>query len=156
MGFLLREGGSCNSVEGGAPLGNLADSFRKSRKTPRYYWRTPSAEICVSGVRCMCDPHMQELKIWSSFIHLPHRHTSDRMSVLSECLPYPFKNLLRNTPPLGNVFTFSLSVCVNGSILAGTIAILSSRALRSACGGFVNRYRYDLLYRYLMLNWCPA
>src|SRR5215212_10265479 len=36
------------------------------------------------------------------------------------------------------------------------IAILSILAFNKAFGGFVNRYRYDLLYRYLMLNLCPA
>ena len=49
--------------------------------------------------------------------------------------------------------TFSFSVSVNGSILAGTMAILSIRALRSALGGFVNLYVYDLLYLYLILYW---
>src|SRR5207245_8231915 len=58
-----------------------------------------------------------------------------------------------NTPPLGNVLTFFLMVSVNGSILAGTIAILSSLAFNSAFGGFVRRYWYDLLILYLILNW---
>src|SRR4030095_11917598 len=45
---------------------------------------------------------------------------------------------------------------VNGSMLAGTMAILSIRALRSTFGGFVSRYRYDLFILYLILNLCPA
>jgi hypothetical protein len=36
---------------------------------------------------------MQELKVWGSFINLPHRQTSDDMPMLSKCLLYPFKNL---------------------------------------------------------------
>src|SRR5438093_3729635 len=36
-------------------------------------------------------------------------------------------------------------LALSPNILAGTIAILSRRALRSACGGFVNRYRFYLL-----------
>jgi hypothetical protein len=36
---------------------------------------------------------LQKLKVWSNFIHLPHRHAFDRMSLLPECLPYPLKNL---------------------------------------------------------------
>ena len=39
------------------------------------------------------DPHMQELKICSSFMHIPHRHASDRVPVLLERLLDPLKNL---------------------------------------------------------------
>jgi hypothetical protein len=35
----------------------------------------------------------QELKIWSIFINLPYRQAFYHMSLLSECLLYPFKNL---------------------------------------------------------------
>jgi hypothetical protein len=42
--------------------------------------------------------------------------------------------------------TFSLRVCVSGNILAGTIAILSSRALRSASGGWGSVHAASALY----------
>jgi len=42
---------------------------------------------------CFYDTHMQELKVWSSFIYLPHRQTSYDMPMLPECLLYPLKNL---------------------------------------------------------------
>jgi hypothetical protein len=40
-----------------------------------------------------CDFHMQELKVWSSFISLPHRQTSYDMPLLPECYLHPLKNL---------------------------------------------------------------
>lgn len=40
-----------------------------------------------------CVPHMQELKVWSSFIHLPHRQTSYYVPLLSKCLLDPLKDL---------------------------------------------------------------
>jgi hypothetical protein len=42
---------------------------------------------------CIDNSHMQELKVWSSFIHLRHRQASYDMAVLPECLPDPFKKL---------------------------------------------------------------
>ena len=45
------------------------------------------------------NPVMQELKVWSSFINLPHRQASYYMSVLPECLLYPLKN-----PSLSGIF----------------------------------------------------
>jgi hypothetical protein len=38
-------------------------------------------------------PLYAELKVWSSFIHLPHRQASYDVPLLPECLPYPFKEL---------------------------------------------------------------
>jgi hypothetical protein len=58
--------------------------------------RTVVAKARSTGIyvaeRCFDSTHMQELKAWDSFMHLPHRHTFDRMSVLPESLLYPLKN----------------------------------------------------------------
>ena len=43
--------------------------------------------------RCFDDPHMQELRVWCSFIHLPHRQIHDCMSLISKCLLYLLKKL---------------------------------------------------------------
>src|SRR4029453_13799777 len=79
----------------------------------RLMWQVPASDItCLAGDPCATtsaptcrtmpgwvshwcfdNPHMQELKAWSSFIHLTHRQASYHMSVLTECLLYPFKNL---------------------------------------------------------------
>jgi len=34
-------------------------------------------------------PGMQSLNVWSVFIHLPYRHTPDRVSLLPKCFLYP-------------------------------------------------------------------
>ena len=39
------------------------------------------------------DPHVQELKVWNSFIYLSHRHAFNRMPMLPERLLDPLKNL---------------------------------------------------------------
>src|SRR5262249_54033405 len=60
----------------------------------------------------------------------------------------------KSTPPFGNVLA---AVCQSAFIpnrLAGTMAILSSRALRIACGGFAIRYRYPLFCLYLIIYLC--
>jgi hypothetical protein len=46
---------------------------------------------------CFCDTHMQELKMWSRVINLPHRQASYHMSMLPECLLDPLKNLPLST-----------------------------------------------------------
>src|SRR4029453_13780604 len=49
----------------------------------------------IPGVAHWCfeNTYMQELKVWSSFIHLTYRHAFDRVALLPERLLYPFKNL---------------------------------------------------------------
>jgi hypothetical protein len=42
---------------------------------------------------CIDDLHMQELKVWRSFLHLPHRQGSYDMPMLSKRFPYPLKKL---------------------------------------------------------------
>ena len=39
------------------------------------------------------NPHMQELKVWGSFIHVLHRQASYDMPLLSKCLPYSLNDL---------------------------------------------------------------
>jgi hypothetical protein len=51
----------------------------------------------------------------------------------------------RNTAPCGKALISSCKVFLNGSILAGTIAILSNFAFKSALGGFVSLYWYGFL-----------
>jgi len=61
-------------------------------------------------------------------------------------LAVSFEKLLSNsTPPCGSVFAAVCQSALSPSILAGTIAILSSRAFKSAFGGLVSLYRYPLL-----------
>jgi hypothetical protein len=51
--------------------------------------------FAIRGTRVLAiEPaYIQELKAWSSFIHLTHRQASYHMSLLTECLLYPLKNL---------------------------------------------------------------
>ena len=49
------------------------------------------------------------------------------------------------TPPCGSVLAVVCQSAFNPNMLAGTMAILSSLAFKSASGGFVNRYRYPLI-----------
>ena len=41
-----------------------------------YYFYLDSTPTHSVAQGCFDDPHMQELKVWSSFIHLPHRQAS--------------------------------------------------------------------------------
>ena len=73
--------------------GNKVHSAVFPKELPAWFIKlfTKPGDMVAQG--CFDDPHMQELKAWSSFIHLTHRQASYHMSLLTECLLYPFKNL---------------------------------------------------------------
>ena len=63
----------------------------RAAHVPRNSQTTTSLFEVAHG--CFDNPHMQELKVWDSFIHLRHRQASYDMSVLPECLLDSLKNL---------------------------------------------------------------
>src|SRR5205823_5581870 len=65
---------------------------------PRYIFQMIHSNTSVSSpyyikTGSICDPHMQELNVWRSFINLPHRQGSYFMPLLSKCLLDPLKQL---------------------------------------------------------------
>ena len=62
---------------------------------------------------------MQELKVWRSFLHLPHRQGSYNMPMLSKRFPYPLKKLS----------------------LSGILCGVTQKHCSLGFGGFVNLYR---------------
>ena len=78
--------------------------------------------------------------------YLFHRSSTRR------CLVFSFV-WQRNTCRRGSVLTVSFRLSFPASILAGTMARLSSLARLSALGARVSLYRKGLKYRCLMLNW---